>query len=401
MSIFLEVKIKGDVPVTGYLALDSFVGGAAHGGLRMTDDISADLLQRAAHTMTLKYGWARLPVGGAKAGIHITPGSNAAERTSALRKFGQAIGPYLRTGMYVPGEDMGSTEADIEILLASAGLRPLPESLIYTTSGMYTGVGVYAAGVAAALSLGLACKGLKVTIEGLGNVGSSAAKWFHDAGARVIAVSTINGTLLNENGLNVPQLLSERQALGDEVVLQSGFGDALPPESLVHIPTDILCPCAIMHSITIDNAGSIIASVICPGANVPMTDEAEEKLLNRGVLLLPDFVANCGGILGSSMSRAGLRREQVATIVSRRVAHETTNLIGTARQVKRSLNSVAIETATQRFLEAKSRYEHRSPARVLIRAAVGIYRRGLIPRPLLRPIGRWYYDNRFRTQDTM
>ncbi len=400
MSILLEVRVEGDVRVTGYLALDSFVGGSAHGGLRIANDVSADLLQRAAHTMTLKYGWVHLPVGGAKAGIHIAPGSNSAERASALRAFGQAIRPYLRTRMYVPGEDMGSTEKDIKILLASAGLKPLPGSLMHTTSGMYTGVGVYAAGIAAASSLGLACKGLKVTIEGLGNVGASAAMWFHEAGARVIAVSTINGALFNENGLNVPQLLSERQALGDEVVLQSGFGDVLPAESLVHIPTDILCPCAIMHSITITSARSITARVICPGANVPTTDEAEETLLKRGVLFLPDFVANCGGILGSSMSRAGLRQEQVATIVNRRVAHETTNLIVAARKVNGTLHSVAIETATQRFLEAKARYEHGSPARVITRAAVGIYRRGLIPRPLLAPLGRWYYDSRFRTQDT-
>jgi len=93
--------------MTGYLAIDSLVGGAAHGGLRIALDVSPELLQNAARTMTLKYGFAPLPVGGAKAAIHADPGLPPAERGALLETFGRAIQPFLRTGTYVPGEDMG------------------------------------------------------------------------------------------------------------------------------------------------------------------------------------------------------------------------------------------------------------------------------------------------------
>ncbi len=105
----IEVHIEGAVPVTGYLALDSFVGGAAHGGLRIANDVTADRLRQAARTMTLKYGWAGLPVGGAKAGLLVSPDATELDRALMLRAFGEAISPYLRNGVYVPGEDMGSS----------------------------------------------------------------------------------------------------------------------------------------------------------------------------------------------------------------------------------------------------------------------------------------------------
>ena len=392
MSMLIEVRAEDTVQVTGWLVIDSLVSGEAHGGLRIADDVTEDRLRQAGHTMTLKYGWAGLPVGGAKAGLLMPPGTSELDRSLMLRAFGRVITPYLRTGMYVPGEDMGSSVEDIHAVLATAGLKARPSSLMFATSGDYTGVGVCAAALAAAASLDLPTKGLRVSIEGFGNVGASAALRFHNAGAIVVAVSTAAGAVYNENGLDVPELLSLRRRYGDDAVRRSKLGETIPSQSLPSVPVDIFCPCAIMHSITGDNVESVKARVICPGANVPATAEAEAALEKRHVLFLPDFVANCGGVLGSSMYRAGLGRDEISDRVERQLDEQTSLLILDAREQHRTLRDVATEIALKRFEEMKANYERKTPAQALSRLAVRIYRRGIVPRRLLAPLGRRYYD---------
>ncbi len=390
MSILFEVHVEDAVNTTGYLVIDSLVAGGAHGGLRIAHDVTAERLRGAARTMTLKYGWAGLPVGGAKAGLLMPPDTSEIDRALMLRAFGRAIEPYLRTGRYVPGEDMGSSMRDIKMVLAAAGVKPKPRSLMFTASGMYTGVGVCAAGLAVADSLEMPIRGMSVSIEGFGNVGASAARCFHEAEAKVIAISTQKGGLYNENGLDIPELSALRRRLGDEVVLRREFGDLAPP-SLLAVPADVYCPCAEMHTITAQNMSSLQARVVCPGANVPATEEAEDALTARGVLLVPDFVANCGGVLGSSMSRAGLGREEITSIIHRRLYDQTAMLVLNAREQKRTLREVATESAAERFAQAKQRYEQKSPSQSFMRIAVRVYRSGIIPPPLLAPLGRRYY----------
>lgn len=391
MTTLIEVHVEGTVPVHGYLALDSFVAGAAHGGLRIASDVTPERLREAARTMTLKYGWAGLPVGGAKSGLLMPAGTTELDRALMLRGFGQALRPYLRSGSYVPGEDMGSTADDIRAVLRAAGMSPRSPARVRAASGVYTGVGVCAAALAAATALDLPAKGLRVTIEGFGNVGASTARRLHEAGAKVVGVSTTAGGLYRENGLDVRELLSLRRRYGDDAVLHASAGDAVPPRELASLPADVFCPCAEMHSITADNARTIQARVVCPGANVPATAEAEELLYERDVLFLPDFVANCGGVLGGSMARAGIGRDEIAGVISRWLHRQTSLLIVDAREQRRTLREVATEKALESFDEAKTRYEMHTPVRTLTRFAVGIYRRGLIPTPLLAPFGRRYY----------
>ncbi|MCK4601441.1 MAG: hypothetical protein KAU28_03175, partial [Phycisphaerae bacterium] len=180
------------------------------------------------------------------------------------------------------------------------------------------------------------------------------------------------------------------------VVLDRSLGDSIEPDSLACLDVDIFCPCAVMHSITSRNARCVRALVLCPGANVPTSDEAELILEQRGILCIPDFVANCGGVLGSSMSRAGLSSSRATRVVSRRIGAETAHVIDTARQRKRTLRSVASEMASTRFEQMKSQYETRSLSQACFRAAVGVYRHGLIPGVLVSPIAGWYFDRRWR-----
>ena len=190
MSLLVEIDASTPEHVRGYLAIDSLVDGQAHGGLRFSDDVSPELLAAAAHTMTLKYGFVQLPVGGAKAAILSSPDLLPEKRRALLYSFGRALQPYLTDGTYVPGEDMGTTAADVEEFVRGAGLRPLPRSLMYIRSGLFTGIGVCTSALALAEVAGVNATPPTVAIEGFGNVGSAAAEEFHRRDAKVIAVST-------------------------------------------------------------------------------------------------------------------------------------------------------------------------------------------------------------------
>ena len=346
--------------------------------------------------MTLKYGFARLPVGGAKAGIMASLDLPSHERKAMLQSFGVALRPYLAGHIYVPGEDMGSSADDIEELMRAAGMRPLPRSLMYAASGYYTGVGVCASTVAAAHHIGIEPADLRVVIEGFGAVGASAAMAFHQLGARIVAVSTSKGGLRNDRGVDVPRLLELRTSLGNEVVNQHELGDLMAREKLSSIPCDAFVPCAIMHSIDMQRVPGFGARLLVPGANVPCTDDAERVLTERGVTVVPDFVSNCGGVLGSSISRAGLSEAEVASVVARRVADEVATLLSDATANRRTIRAVATELSTERFALAKHSYERPSAVGRLFRLGVGLHRSGLIPRPLMAPVARWYFDQRWR-----
>lgn len=373
------------------------MGGAAHGGLRIADDVSGDLLKEAARTMTLKYGLARLPVGGAKAGI-VAPFDIAPDQRKALlRAFGIALRPYLESSVYVPGEDMGSSAEDIEEVMRAAGMRPLPRSLMYAASGYYTGVGVCAAVLAAAHHLGIESSDLRVAIEGFGAVGASAAAALHDHGVRVVAVSTSKGGLHDDEGLNIPRLLELKRSLGNDIVDQPEMGTLVPREKLSSITCDAFVPCAIMHSINMQRVPGFKARLLIPGANVPCTTDAERVLTERGVIVVPDFVSNCGGVLGSSISRAGLPEAEVASIVARRVGEEVATLLTETASSKRSLRALATERSMERFTISKDGFERPSMVGRVFRCGVGLHRRGLVPRPLMAPVARWYFDRRWNS----
>ena len=345
--------------------------------------------------MTLKYGFAHLPVGGAKAGIAAPLDVEQEERHALLRSFGIALRPYLERSVYVPGEDMGSSAEDIEVLMRAAGLQPLAGSLMYAASGYFTGVGVCASTLAAAQHVGIEPTALRVVVEGFGAVGASAAAAFHDHGVRVVAVSTSRGALYNDTGLDIPALRQSKQHHGNDVVNQQGLGDFVPPASLSSIDCDAFVPCAVMHSIDMQRVPGFKARLLVPGANVPCTSEAERVLTQRGVMVVPDFVSNCGGVLGSSIARAGISRIEVASVVARRVGTEVADVLARTTEADTPLRTIATELAMQRFNKAKDAFERPSIAGRIFRFGVGLHRRGLVPRPLMAPAARWYFDRRW------
>jgi glutamate dehydrogenase (NAD(P)+) len=192
----------------GYLAVDSLVGGRCCGGVRLLPDIDALEMRGLARTMTLKYGFLGMPQGGAKAGVIGPFGAGARERQEKLKHFATALGPLLTSRYFMPGTDMGTNLEDIRNMLASVGISIRRRELRGSNSGYYTALSVFGGVLQGARHLDLPLVGSSAAIEGLGKVGLPLAVLLARAGVKVIAVSTIRGTLHNPAGLDVDRLQS-------------------------------------------------------------------------------------------------------------------------------------------------------------------------------------------------
>ena len=394
MNTLFTVDIDGGASLKGYLSIDATVNGRCHGGVRMALNLSPRILARAARTMTLKYGFVGLPVGGAKAGIAADPEMPSTEKRELLKRFGAAIKPILASQSYVPSGDLGVTDDDVRFMLTTNGLKVPPRTLTFQLSGYYTGITVFAAAVRAARHIGLDVSRASVAVEGFGSVGSSAALTFWRKGIRVVAISTSHGAVYSEKGLDIGQLIELQKQVGSRVVEQFSSAEPMAKERLLVLPVDILCPCANSESITAENAPQVSAKIIIPGANVPFVIEAEPILRNKGILMIPDFMANCGGVLGSTMRRAGLRENFVLRFLEDRVGERIANVIQAAEKEGTPLTEYAERMASQRFLKAKQEAESRDFKSRLFNLAVGLYRSGLVPQPLVAPVAPGYFERK-------
>lgn len=363
----------------GYIVIDSTIGGRAMGGLRMLPDVSLSELQWAARAMTLKYGFLGLPQGGAKAGLRFDPEAPAEERQQALAAFARLAEPLLRRGVYTPNSDMGTDADDIAFLLRCAGVRPRRKEAQRSDSGYYTAQSVMACAQVAAQFLGLSLRGARVAVEGLGHVGGALALLLHEAGARVVAASTSQGAVYHEAGLDVPTLMRSVRARGSGGIADYRPAQHISPNELFQLPVDLICPCARLHSIRRDNAESIQARLVCPGANNPMTPQAETILHQRGILSVPDFVANAGGVLGGTMEFASCRRPQISAFIRQQIGRRLEEILQQAEQEGVSPRQVAEARALARRKEVVAACARRTFGGALFLWGLTIYRRGWLP----------------------
>jgi glutamate dehydrogenase (NAD(P)+) len=264
-----------------------------------------------ARTMSYKMAILDIPYGGAKSGIDCDPASPQA--ADVLRRFLEAIKPDI-ADRYATGADLGTREDDIIAACqviglthplqsgfkseGGAGLTRVREALGLTSEGasiteLIAGFGVAEVTMEAAGFMGLGIRGATVSMQGFGNVGGAAARYLHRAGARFVAVADIEGTVIDEAGLDVPLLLSIRDRFGhiDRSRLPRQMRQAPEPEWLQQ-PVDIVIPAAIGGAIHEGNQMGVRSRLLVEGANNPVTADAECALEGRGVLVLPDFVAN-------------------------------------------------------------------------------------------------------------
>ncbi|MBL1101137.1 Glu/Leu/Phe/Val family dehydrogenase [Streptomyces coffeae] len=352
----------------GVLVIDNTARGTGKGGTRMSPGVTVEEVARLARVMTWKWASVDLFYGGAKAGIVADPASP--DKEAVLRAFARALSNEVPRA-YVMGLDMGLTECDAAIIQDELGDRGAavgtPEHLggvAYDKLGV-TGYGVAEAADAAVESLGLSLAGARVAIQGFGAVGSAAARRFAELGAGVVAVSTAHGSVHDPSGLDVRELLAARDEHGDHFVTRHRQGTALPPGAELTADCDVLVPAALQDVISRDTAGQIKAKVVVEGANLPTSEEAQGILAERGITVIPDFVANAGGVVAAAFAMdarySGFRPDTGAIFetVSARLRANTVTVLEEARR-----RSATPHTAGRGLAEERVRAAMRSKGRL-------------------------------------
>ncbi len=365
----------------GAIVIDSTLRGRARGGLRMVPELVVEELADAARTMTLKYGLLGLPQGGAKAAVIGDPEAPPARRRRLLERFARLARPWLAPRRYVPDADLGTSTPEIRRMMREAGYPVHRREWRDHRSGTWTAHSVFAAVRVAWSWRGRSLAGATAAVEGFGRVGAPLAALLAAAGVRVVAVSTSRGALIDERGLDVERLLALAGRHGSASVEHWEDRAPLSPHRLPLLSVDLLCPCARGRSIHEGNAAGVRAAIVCGGANNPLSEGAEEILASRGVLTVPDFVANCGGVLGGTMAFAGLPDARISAGIEGFVARTLGDLRRRARAEGASLRRVAERVSRERHRAVRERYRHRTPPRLLLELGLALHRRGCLPAP--------------------
>ncbi len=321
------------------------------GGVRMLPDVSLGEIALLARAMTYKFAWLDLNVAGAKAGIWFD--ARTQDRQAVLQAFGGATASLFQTRAYMCAPDMGTSYEDIEVIRAAAGLPGEVNTLAakrlhgLSMEELLTGYGVIKSAHRAAEVLGRSLEGASIALEGLGKVGVGCLRQVREEGARVVAVSTLAGTRHDPKGLDIEELLALREETGDESVVRYGRGQLLPKEALYSLPADILIPGARPHCITAEIARSVQASLIVPAANAPITADADFILYERGVTVVPDFVANAGGVLLAVIDAFGGGEKEAFSTADQRIAANTERALREAEERGVSPQEAAIAVAKE------------------------------------------------------
>jgi len=326
------------------LVIDTTRFGVTAGGVRMAADLSLDEMARLARAMTYKFAMLDLPCGGAKAGIWLEPTDPA--RPTVMNAFLDAIRPYVESRQYLAGADMGTAAADFAPLFAASGRQSSLGEQMFEGAPLedqLTGFGVVVAAKTACAALGRDLKGARVALEGLGKVGAGVAKFLAREGAVLVAVSNINGTLEDPDGLDIERLSSLRQRYGDDGLRHYEEGTELfPTEMLLAVAVDILIPGARPDSIDAEIAAATPTRMIIPAANIPYAEGALEILADRGIVALPDFVSNAGGVLCGLTEMQGGNADDAFRVTRERIAANVGRLFDLAKARNCSVYNAAI-----------------------------------------------------------
>ena len=283
------------VGMRGFVVIDSTSLGPAKGGIRMTPSVTIDEVSRLARAMTWKCALADLPFGGGKSGImandkQISP----KKKQDIVKAFSEAI-KSVCPNEYVAAPDMNMAEEEMKTFVNANGSKKSATGKPADLGGLphelgSTGIGVFYAGEVAAEHINLNLKGATVAIEGLGNVGTFAAESFNKAGAKIVGISDSKGLLYHKDGIDIKKIEQVKKKTGS--VINYTPGKVLPNKDLIGLNVDILVTAAIPDLIKISDVNKIKSKLILEGSNIPMTFEVENKLHDKGILVIPDFVAN-------------------------------------------------------------------------------------------------------------
>lgn len=332
------------------VAIDNTAAGPSIGGVRMAPDVSAEEAFRLARAMTFKNAAAGLPHGGGKSVLFGDPHCSDDQKESLVRCFAQAIRSFEG---YIPGPDMGTNErcmAWIHDEIGRAVGLPTEIGGIPLDEIGATGLGLAVSADVASGFCDLELDGARVAIQGYGNVGRHAARFLEMRRAVVVAVSDSGGAAIDPGGLSLTALDELKQA-GRSVCEHSagrpGAGDAI-----LDVECDIWIPAARPDVVTADNVDRLATRLVLQGANIPITPEAERMLHERQVLVVPDFIANAGGVICASVEYHGGDERHALDTIETKVAANVEAVLQKARSKGQVPRQAALDLAGERVRRA-------------------------------------------------
>ena len=372
-ALIVDVPIEMDngtiAHFEGYRVQHNLSRGPGKGGVRFHQDVTLSEVMALSAWMSIKNAAVNVPYGGAKGGIRVNPKTlSRGELERLTRRYTSEIGLLIGPSKDIPAPDVNTNGQIMAWMMDTYSMNTGATATGVVTGKPVdlggslgrveaTGRGVFTVGMEAARHTGLSIEGARVAVQGFGNVGGIAGKLFAEAGAKVVAVQDHTGTVTNGSGLDVPALLAHVKQHGGV----GGFagGDAMNPSEFWAVDCDILIPAALEGQITKDNAGQIKARLVIEGANGPTTPEADDILNDKGVLVLPDVIANAGGVTVSyfewvqDFSSFFWSEDEINARLVRVMKDAFAGIWDVAQQHKVSLRTATFIVACQRILHAR------------------------------------------------
>ncbi|MDQ3874450.1 MAG: Glu/Leu/Phe/Val dehydrogenase [Actinomycetota bacterium] len=359
----------GSVEVfTGYRVTHNIARGPSKGGIRYHPAVTLDEVKALAMWMTWKCALMGIPFGGAKGGVVCNPKRlSRSELERMTRRFTTEIITDIGPESDIPAPDVG-TDARVMAWIFDTYSMNKGHSVLGVVTGKPLTIGgslgreeATARGGLYALrealrQQGRRLDGVSIAVQGFGNVGSNLARMLAEAGARVIALSDSSGGLHNPKGIDVRAALAHKEETGELHGLRGA--EPISNEELVLLDCDVLAPCALEQVVTAENADGVRAKLICEGANGPLTPAADEILEDRGVIILPDVLANAGGVVVSyfewvqGLQEYFWKEDEVNAKLNDIVTRAFVQTWETAQRYSTTMRLAAYGLAVQRVAEA-------------------------------------------------
>ncbi|WP_414753979.1 Glu/Leu/Phe/Val family dehydrogenase [Anabaena sp. CCY 9910] len=333
------------------VVVDNIDCGPAIGGVRMATDVTTEEVFRLARAMTLKNAAADLPHGGGKSAILADPKQPLADKERLLRTFACAIRDVTE---YIPGPDMGTDEQCMAWIKQEIGRAVgLPKAIggIPLDEIGATGFGISICAEIASKFCHLNLEGARIVIQGFGSVGKNAARFLTAKGALLIGAADSQGTLFNPLGIDVKQLIKLKNS--GKSVINYPQGDKLDRDAVIDIECDIWIPAARPDVIHADNVDRLKTQLVISGANIPFTEAAEKICHERSIIVVPDFIANAGGVICAAVEYDGGNQTTAFETIAKKIRQNTTLVLEQVAKTGKLPRQAAVELAQRRICLAR------------------------------------------------
>lgn len=336
--------------VKGILVVDNVAAGPSIGGLRMAPDVTLAECFRLARAMTMKNAAAGLQHGGGKSVMIGDPHMPLDQKEDMIRAFAKALAGEEH---YIFGPDMGTDEQCMAWVKDEIGRAVgLPRAVggIPLDELGATGYGLAVAADVAIEACDFPLENARLAVQGFGSVGMHAARFLAEKGVKLVAAADSQGTLFHANGLDVQALIAHKKS--GQSVTTFGIGEVLASDAVIGVDCDIWIPAARPDVINMSNWESFKGKLVLQGANIPITVEAERKLEEKGVVIVPDFIANAGGVICAAMEYHGQTQTGAFSAIGEKISYNTREVLDRAKREHGTTRVAAIRLASDRVRAA-------------------------------------------------